>query len=216
MKRDSNSRLGERFEQALLYAVRKHAGQVRKHTDIPYICHLLAAAGLVMEFGGAETEVIAALLHDAAEDQGGTETLAEIRAQFGDAVADIVADCSDDMPEEESKKRPWPERKTEHIAHLRDASRSVLLVSMADKIHNLRTILTDLEVLSVTEMWQRFNATPAESLWYYRSLLDIFARCDAQPALPLAMVRLMQNLVASLGDKIAAGTLPDMPKGCAE
>ena len=164
-----------KFEEAIVYAVGKHAGQFRKHTDIPYISHLMAAAGLVMEHGGTEEEVIAALLHDAAEDQGGQATLAEIRNRFGENVAEIVVGCSDDLPETEEKKRPWTVRKKEHLEHMTRASRGVLLVSLADKIHNLRTILTDLHVTSVSEQWKRFNATPAESRWYYRSMHDIFA-----------------------------------------
>ena len=112
--------LTERFEDALLFASRKHASQKRKGTNIPYLSHLLAAAGLVMEHGGTEDEVIAALLHDAAEDQGGSKMLAEIRSRYGETVAEIVAACSDDMPEEGGEKDKWSVRKTRHLEHLKD------------------------------------------------------------------------------------------------
>ena len=200
MKTEKRSALSGKFEEALLFAAQKHANQCRKYSEIPYISHLLATAGLVLEHGGTEEEVIAALLHDAAEDQGGAQTLADIRSRFGDAVADIVAGCSDDMPEQENKKRPWKIRKTEHLEHMKQATRCVLLVSLADKIHNLRTILTDLHVLSVEEMWKRFNATPAESLWYYRTLQRIFA---AQGELPVALMKELTGLVEALAVKIS-------------
>ena len=201
MNAEGRAPLTEKFEEALVFAVRKHAGQCRKRTDIPYISHLLAAAGLVLEHGGTEEEVIAALLHDAAEDQGGLATLAEIRSRFGDNVAEIVVGCSDDMPEAEEKKRPWMERKTGHLEHMKHAARGVLLVSLADKIHNLRSILTDLHVASVTEQWKRFNATPAESRWYYRSMHDIFA---GRQDLPVAMVKEMTGLVETMERQLAA------------
>ena len=101
----------ERFPAALLLAERVHHDQRRKGTGIPYIAHVMAVAALVLEHGGDEDEAIAALLHDAAEDAGGEAMLAEIRAQFGDAVGDIVLGCSDSLVENPAEKRPWLERK---------------------------------------------------------------------------------------------------------
>ena len=69
--------LTARFEEALLYATRLHADQTRKGSDIPYVSHLMAVAGLTLEYGGGEDEAIAALLHDAVEDQGGEATRVE-------------------------------------------------------------------------------------------------------------------------------------------
>src|SRR5436305_178741 len=88
-------RLGPRFEDALRYAAMLHAGQVRKESGVPYVAHLLSVAALVIEDGGDEDEAIAALLHDAVEDQGGTERLRAIAGRYGDRVARIVLACSD-------------------------------------------------------------------------------------------------------------------------
>src|SRR5437764_1275761 len=121
--------LSERFYKALTYAARLHARQKRKQTDIPYVSHLLAVAGIAIEHGANEDEAIAALLHDAAEDQGGKPTLDAIRKRFGQQVATIVEGCSDTM---EQKKPAWQARKTRYIAHVRDASPSIRLVSASD------------------------------------------------------------------------------------
>jgi (p)ppGpp synthase/HD superfamily hydrolase len=164
------SLLTPRFEDALLCATRLHATQTRKGSGVPYVSHLLAVASLVLEAGGDEDHAIAALLHDAAEDQGGLATLAEIRARFGDAVADIVAACSDTFDE---PKPPWHARKRAYLAHLRDAPPAVRLVSCADKLHNARAIAADYRRHG-DALWQRFSAGPDDILWYYRELSAIF------------------------------------------
>ncbi len=107
-----------RFEDALVYAHKVHQGQVRKSTGIPYVAHILGVAAIAMEYGATEDEAIGALLHDAAEDGGGEETLAEIRAKFEDAVADIVLGCSDSLVQNPEEKLPWRERKEGYLAHL--------------------------------------------------------------------------------------------------
>src|ERR1700761_1689417 len=91
----TSPRLTQKFDDAMVYAADKHRSQTRKGGDIPYLGHLLSVAGYVIEADGSETEAVAALLHDTAEDQGGDETLAEIRVKFGDEVANIVRECSD-------------------------------------------------------------------------------------------------------------------------
>jgi (p)ppGpp synthase/HD superfamily hydrolase len=160
--------LTARFEEALVYAAQLHARQLRKGTTIPYISHLLAVTALVLENGGDEDEAIAALLHDAVEDQGGAGTREEIRRRFGDTVASIVNDCSDTdiIP-----KPPWRERKERYIAHLREATPSVRLISAADKLHNARAILSDYRQ-SGESVWHRFNGGKAGTLWYYRAVTD--------------------------------------------
>lgn len=130
--------LTPRFEAALVYASQVHAGQKRKGTEIPYIAHLLSVAGIVLEEDGDEDEAIAALLHDAVEDQGGQARLEDIGSRFGDRVAEIVEGCTD---ADTIPKPEWQERKERHLAHLRGASSSVLEVSAADKLHNARAIL---------------------------------------------------------------------------
>src|SRR5205085_11747027 len=122
--------LTQRFEEALAFAARLHKSQLRKGTGVPYVSHLLAVAGIALEHGADEDEAIAALLHDAIEDQGGAATREEIRRRFGDRVVGIVDGCSDT---DVSPKPPWRERKEAYIAHVRDASPSVRLVSAADK-----------------------------------------------------------------------------------
>jgi (p)ppGpp synthase/HD superfamily hydrolase len=169
----TSPRLTPRFTEAMAYAAEKHVTQTRKGGDIPYLGHLLSVAGYVIEADGTETEAIGALLHDAAEDQGGEKTLAEIRETFGAEVAAIVAECSDTF---ETPKPPWRERKENYIHHLSDASDSAVLVSLADKLHNAHAILRDFRAHG-DELWQRFSVKdPQLHLWYYRSLLDVYAQ----------------------------------------
>jgi (p)ppGpp synthase/HD superfamily hydrolase len=158
---------GEKFEHTLPYAARLHRDQVRKGTSTPYITHLLAVASIVGENGGTEDEVVAALLHDAPEGQGGGARLNEIRAQFGDEVAEIVDGCTDTY---ENPKPPWRERKERYLAHLANASGSVRLVSSADKLHNARTVLSDYRLLG-EDLWTRFNGKKGGTLWYYRAIV---------------------------------------------
>jgi len=162
--------LGERFEQALVYAARLHARQQRKGSGVPYIAHLMAVSALVLEAGGDEDEAIAALLHDAAEDQGGVATLAEIRKRFGARVADIVAACSDTFV---TPKPPWKARKAAYLEHLRGAAPAVRRVSLADKLHNARALLRDYR-REGEQTWTRFTGGREGTLWYYRALADIF------------------------------------------
>lgn len=159
---------GDKLQRALEYASRIHRDQYRKGTRIPYITHLLAVAAIVGENGGTENEVVAALLHDAPEDQGGLATLEDIRARFGDEVAEIVEGCTDTY---DDPKPPWRERKETYLAHLAGASDSVRLVSSADKLHNARTILSDYRVLG-KDLWDRFNGGREGTIWYYRAIVD--------------------------------------------
>jgi (p)ppGpp synthase/HD superfamily hydrolase len=166
-----------RFDSALAYASAVHVGQVRKGTTVPYVAHLLAVCGLVLEDKGDEDEAIAALLHDAVEDGGGPGRLADIRARFGDRVADIVWACSDTAV---VPKPPWKERKSRYVAHVREASPSARRVSCADKAHNARAILRDYRELG-EDLWGRFNAPSDEQLWYHRELVKAFRQPDATP-----------------------------------
>ncbi len=159
-----------RFEEAFVYAHRLHAAQRRKGTQIPYISHLMAVAALVLEAGGDEDLAIAALLHDAVEDQGGLPRLEEIRGKFGARVAGTVEGLSDSFS---LPKPPWRERKEAYLAHLRGAPADTLLVSLADKVHNARTILADLQQEGEA-VWGRFTGGKEGSLWYYRSLAAFF------------------------------------------
>jgi GTP pyrophosphokinase len=137
----------------------------------------MAAASLVLEHGGGEDEAIAALLHDVPEDCGGRADLDEIRRKFGKNVARIVEGCTDTF---ENPKPPWRGRKEEYLAHLATASKSVLLVSAADKVHNARSILSDYRERG-EKLWKRFTAGRAEQLWYYRKLVEAFRKRGSSP-----------------------------------
>jgi (p)ppGpp synthase/HD superfamily hydrolase len=149
--------LTSRYDDAFRYAHELHRTQTRKGTAIPYIAHLMTVSALVAEHGGNEDQAIGALLHDAAEDQGGEATLNEIRARFGDAVAEIVSDCTDSWDE---PKPDWQPRKEAYLAKLPAKPSQSLLVSLADKTHNAEAILFDYRVLG-DELWARFNGGAA-------------------------------------------------------
>jgi GTP pyrophosphokinase len=164
----SRRALSTRFDEAFQYASSLHAYQRRKGSGIPYLSHLLAVAALVLEDGGDEDEAIAALLHDSVEDQGAD--LDEIRARFGPRVATIVDACTDARAR---PKPPWEERKRRYVEHVKTAPPDVVRVSAADKLHNARSILADYRAVG-EELWQRFTATRAQTLWYYRALVDAY------------------------------------------
>ena len=157
---------GPRFLRAIELAVQLHAGQIRKGSQIPYIGHLLGVAALVIEDGGSEDEVIAALLHDGPEDQGGKQTLADIEAQFGERVSRIVQDCSDTF---EEPKPPWKERKLAHLAHLEHADLDSCRVVLADKLYNARTLVNDL-YRDGEAAYEKFNGGKEGTLWYYQEM----------------------------------------------
>jgi (p)ppGpp synthase/HD superfamily hydrolase len=166
-------KLTDQFSKALVYAELKHHTQVRKGGDIPYIGHLLSVAGLVINDGGSEAQAIAALLHDAVEDQGGPPTLQEIKNNFGDDVARIVDQCSDT---DEEPKPPWLERKQRYIDHLAEVGDDTLLVSVADKLDNARSMLRDYHEHG-PKLWERFNRkNPQDHLWYYGGLLGAYRK----------------------------------------
>jgi GTP pyrophosphokinase len=180
---------GERFTEAMVYAASLHRDQVRKGSGVPYVTHLLVVAGTVGDAGGSEDEVIAALLHDGPEDQGGRETLREIERRFGSRVAGIVEGLTDTF---ETPKPAWRARKEAYLAHLPAASPSVLLVSIADKLHNARSIVADVRE-GGEAVWSRFRGGRDGTLWYYRSLLATFRLCPVPP-------RLLEALAAAVAD----------------
>ncbi|HYB94611.1 MAG TPA: HD domain-containing protein [Vicinamibacterales bacterium] len=165
----------DRFVSAMVYSHQVHQHQRRKGTGIPYIAHILGVTAIAIEYGASEDEAIGALLHDAAEDGGGEATLAEIRARFGDAVADIVLGCSDSLVEDPEDKLPWRDRKENYLAHLENASASVCLVSAADKLHNVRSVIRDYREHG-EDIWQRFQGRRDGTLWYYETVADRLLR----------------------------------------
>jgi len=181
--------LTERFDRALAYASALHRRQTRKGSDVPYVSHLLAVAAIVIENGGDEDQAVGALLHDAAEDQGGEPRLREIEALFGPAVARIVADCTDSWVE---PKPDWKTRKVAYLAALPGKPAASLLVSLADKTHNARAIAFDRGMVGEA-VWERFTGGREGSLWYYRSLAAVFAT-----ALPGPLADELGRIVAGL------------------
>ncbi len=166
------------YDEALGFAAALHRSQTRKGTPVPYISHLLSVSALVIEYGGDETAAIAALLHDALEDQGRDgQTEREIRARFGEEVLAIVKGCTDT---EATPKPPWRARKEAYVAHLAHASPRVHLVSCADKLHNARSIVSDLRVLGHA-LWSRFTGEKDGTLWYYDALARAFANASIGP-----------------------------------
>jgi (p)ppGpp synthase/HD superfamily hydrolase len=192
---------GPRFEEALLLAVRLHADQKRKETEIPYHAHLLGVCALVLEDAGDEDQAIAALLHDSIEDQNMDPE--ELEKRFGERVRRIVVACTDAF---EQPKPPWRERKEAYLRHLPDKAREILRVSAADKLHNARQILGDYRTVGEA-LWNRFNGKREGTLWYYRSLAEIFL--DRMPG---ALSQELARTVAEI-DRLAltctsAGSLP--------
>lgn len=183
--------LTSRYAEAVRYACDVHAAQSRKGTRIPYAAHLIGVSSLVVEAGGDEDLAIAALLHDAAEDHGGEERLADIARRFGSRVARIVRECSDSLEAEGATKADWDTRKREHLRRLEDVGPDSRTVWAADKVHNGRAIVVDLELLGRAAM-DRFNAAPERVLWYYEENLRLLTKRGAPP-----------GLIAALGDVVA-------------
>jgi (p)ppGpp synthase/HD superfamily hydrolase len=171
------TKLSGKLDDAFNYAHTVHGEQTRKGTDRPYLSHLMGVSSIVLDDGGSEDEAIAALLHDAAEDHGGRERLAEIRARFGDTVARIVEDCTDSWS---TPKPPWAERKRAYVQHARQLPAPSLRVSAADKVHNAYAILRDLRN-SGEAVWARFSATPDDVLAYYEGLVRAYREAGGSP-----------------------------------
>jgi (p)ppGpp synthase/HD superfamily hydrolase len=182
-------KLGPRFVRAFLFAAEKHAGQARKASTIPYIAHLMGVASLVLEAGGDEDLAIAALLHDVVEDCGGVPMLSEVKRRFGPRVAKVVDGCTD---ADTYPKPPWRERKENYIRHLKTVDADTRLVSAADKLNNVRSILADYREVGES-IWSRFKGGREGTLWYYRALLDEFLRRE-----PNRLTRELQLVVHEL------------------
>ena len=202
--------LTKRFTDALDYARVAHAAQVRKGSSIPYLYHLLGVASLVIEIGGDEDQAIAGLLHDVIEDCGEPHR-ALVRAQFGDAVADIVEDCTDGSAESkashtdiEAKRRDWMRRKLDYLAHLAKAPDATLLVSGCDKLHNARAILNDLENPEVgTRVFDRFTGGREGTLGYYQSLSEVFSKRGARMVVQLEATVARMHALAGATSRIS-------------
>lgn len=164
------TKLTTKFEQALIYATQLHSNQRRKVDKIPYISHLMSVSALILEAGGSEDEAIAGLLHDAIEDQGGKATREEVRQKFGETVVEIVDGCTET---DITPKPPWKQRKIQYIENIRNGSDSVKLVSLADKLHNARSLLVGYRNQG-NKLWDYFSGSKEDKLWFYGELLKIY------------------------------------------
>jgi len=188
--------LTERFVDAVRYATTLHGAQGRKKTEAAYIGHLLGVASLVIDAGGNEDHVIAALLHDAAEDHGGAARVADIAARFGPFVAEVVEGCSDSLTEHRTEREAYLPRKRRHLERLQHASRDVLLVNTADKVYNTRALVTDLRNQDAAAVFARYDGTPQQTLWYYEENLRIAD--DRREVVPASLLTPLREAVGAL------------------
>lgn len=189
--------LGTRFETALAVTARLHRRQRRKGGEIPYVAHLLAVTALVLEHGGCEDEAIAALLHDAVEDQGGEATAETIERLFGERVRALVDACTDAAMGSPAAQLPWRRRKEAHLERLAGADDAVILIVTADKLHNLRAIVSDYKGLG-ERLWSRFVGGREGTVWYYRRINEVVCH-DAPPGLARQYREALDELVAIVG-----------------
>lgn len=177
--------LSPKFALALQFANEIHSTQIRKGLGAPYISHLMAVSALVLEFGGNETQAIAALLHDSAEDCGGRPMLETVRVMFGDAVADIVAACTDSF--DVGEKSEWRPRKVAYLKAMAAKPAAAKLVACADKLHNLSNTLRDIQVEGVdawkARMAKTKNGSADKQAWYYGECLQALSRGWSHPIL---------------------------------
>jgi GTP pyrophosphokinase len=197
-------KLSPRFNEALLWAAELHADQTRKISGAPYLSHLLRVAGMALEFGADEEEAIAALLHDAVEDQGGAATREEIHRRFGSRVAQIVDGCTDT---DQHPKPPWRARKEAFLTRLAEASPSVRLVSACDKLDNVRAILAAHRVQG-ENLWAKFRGGREGTLWYFTQVVKILRAAGDSPLVD-ELSRAVGELEQRLGSGQKAGLPPD-------
>jgi (p)ppGpp synthase/HD superfamily hydrolase len=194
-----------RYLDALAWAAELHADQPRKGTEVPYISHLLRVSATIWEYGGDDTQAIAGLLHDAAEDQGGRGILDEIAKRYDPEVADIVTACSDSLVDTTAgaDKADWLARKTDHIEHLKDLEPRTALVVAADKLDNLESIVRDIDACGYAEVMGRFNAGAADQVWFYGAVADA-----VRATVPDAMMRRFDAARQTLSNQVALAEEP--------
>lgn len=154
------------LNKAINFAVAAHSGATRKGSTIPYILHPLEAAAIVSRLTDDQELMIAAILHDTIED---TDTsYDDIKQNFGQRIADLV------NGESEDKSKTWRERKAHTVQTLKNAPLDVKIITMGDKLSNIRSIAKDYGEIG-DKLWDRFNEKrKSEQEWYYRGLLDCF------------------------------------------
>jgi len=193
-----STELTDRFTSAVALALDLHRGQKRKLPGTPFAAHLLRVAGIVLEHGADEETAIAAVLHDAIEDQGGPKAREIICERFGERVAGIVEECSDT---DETPKPPWRQRKEKYLAHLASASPPAQMISAADKLDNVRSLLASYGQ-SGEAVWEHFRGGREGTLWYYRSVCDILRRVG-----PKSLVEELSCAVAEFERAVGEGRM---------
>lgn len=200
----------ERFRLALDYAAQKHAQQTRKASDIPYLSHLLGVCSIVMANSTDEDVWIAALLHDSIEDQGGEMTAIEIERMFDKRVAELVRGCSEMTATADAPKPTWLERKMDYLARLADTDPSVVLISVADKLHNARSVLADWRRCG-DDVYCRFSQGKNGTHWYYQEMIKVYKKTGKAPA---HLVEELEDTVSKFAptlidlSEVSAGNLP--------
>ena len=194
--------ISPRLRDALCLADRLHGHDTRKQSPVPMLAHLLGVCALVQHDGGDEDEAIAALLHDALEDKPEQITLAKIEESFGPKVASIVVVATDTPPDfGGGRKPPWRQRKERYLDTIRGSDPSLLRVTVADKVDNLRAILADYRRLGEL-FWSRFSAPKGDQLWYYRAALEAYHMSGFSGPLLNELERLVGELeVISSGEE---------------
>ena len=196
MERPAEPLYSNRVDEALALVAEAFRRKPRKSTRIPYLTHLLQAAVWVAEHDGNEDQFIAALLHDYLEDIPEAD-VEELRRRFGDRVTELVEAMSDSTGH---PKQPWEKRKRVHLAKLRQQSAEVKLVAVCDKLHNGKSILRDLRNQGDV-VWDRFNSSREQNLWYYGALIEALGHGWSHPLLDE-----LREVVAQLVDEVASAS----------
>lgn len=158
--------LSDIFADALTFSLSLHRHQARKVRPVPYMAHLMSVAALVLEAGGSEDEAIAALLHDAVEDQGGEPTRRAIYHHYGTAIGILVDACT----EPPRQTLSWREHKLAYLQQVQQTP-AVERIVLADKLHNLRSLVVNLRAEG-DQIWATFSGQQDDYLWFYQALLD--------------------------------------------
>jgi (p)ppGpp synthase/HD superfamily hydrolase len=203
---DAPGSLSPRLTEAFDMAREAHNGGSIKGTELPYLLHVLDVCSIALRHGADEDQAIAALLHDAVEDGGGAPKLAEIRVTFGDRVGDIVEACSDSLEVDPTKKAEWWLRKIRYIDHLAVATEDTALVSGADKLSNVRSLIADHAVLGDAS-FEKFRTGRAGTVWYYCRMVEVLpARLpatDRAQSLGVLLQTAVHELVTAVGEPAA-------------
>jgi myo-inositol-1(or 4)-monophosphatase len=162
------------IREAAEFAAKAHEGVMRKGSRIPYIYHPMEVALIVSQMTKNEDLIAAAYLHDVLEDT--PVTADELRARFGDRVVAYV------LAETEDKSKTWRERKGHTVEHVKHAPRDIKILTLADKVCNLRSTARDYLMIG-DQVWERFREKEKSShQWYFRGLLDSLSDLADEPA----------------------------------